>query len=460
MWKDENHPNLHSEEPPRIDPMIEEVRIAERGGLGQVKEEQSLPREMICEIFKRLDISTFMTVYRSFDRGYKFLKILDAEKREEVIRELKDSELAEHFDTLKTSNERKEFIGWLNDNQRICLDQCFQLTPNKRKEFLRELEYSQFIEVHDSCDDKAAFYRIAPLEHLEKVVNQFASEFDTMLNSKKEVLIRLTRETSMPLIIQSLERFPRESIASNGLSDLVTVKHALDSVRSVFLIRKNAERFNALKTDNDRKEFVRRLQLNETRDLCLYFNDDTNKQREFCRWIIIEDLESLAKAKAKAKDAEYCKEVKDFYVGRNHYDSESRIDGLSKYYSPKVLAHAFLSWDNPAQKKEIYAAITSQGLKIEDLVEEDNVFRKELNSLYRVKIFNSLETETERVKFLKDLPLNKIVDLYLYLDNDINKQKQLCRSLPLKDLKRLIEEFNSFDASKAARSCLQEWKRG
>ena len=87
--------------------MIEEARIAERGGPCQVKDEQLLPRDMICEIFKRLDTSNFITACRSFDKGYKFLIILDAEKRREVIKEIKTSELAEHFDTLKTSNERK-----------------------------------------------------------------------------------------------------------------------------------------------------------------------------------------------------------------------------------------------------------------------------------------------------------------------------------------------------------------
>jgi hypothetical protein len=405
MWKDENHPNSHSEESPRIDPMIEEARIAERGGLGQVKDESSLPREMICEIFKRLDTSTFMTVYRSFDKGYKFLKILDAEKREKVIKELKTSELAEHFNALKTSNERKEFIGWLNDDQRRCLDQWFQFSPNKRKEFLRELNYSQFIKVHNACKDRAALYRSAPLEYLEKVVNQFDSDFNTIYNNKKESLGDLS--------ISSIESLPRESLISRGLLDLVNTKRSLDAVRSVLLVRKNAEHFNTLKTDNDRKEFVRRLQLNEIRDVYLHFNDDTNKQREFCGCITIEDLESLAKAKA----AEYLKEegfrrIKNFYIGRDHWLSEQRINSLSQAYSLEELVHAFLCWDDPMQKEEFRAAITSKLPKSEDLetvLENYNIFRKELNSLYCVKRFNLLETYTERVKFLKDLPFNKSV---------------------------------------------------
>ena len=173
--------------------------------------------------------------------------------------------------------------------------------------------------------------------------------------------------------------------------------------------------------------------------------------------ITTEDLDSLAKAK-DANHAKYCEKIRDFYSGRMHWPYNDRINGLSQNYSLETLAHAFISWDDPKQKEEIHAVITSKRARVEDLVEKNNIFRKELNSLHRVKRFNSLETSTERVKFLKDLPFNKIVDLYLYLDNDIGKQKQLCRSLSLKSLKSLTEALDSFEESEAARSCLQAWK--
>ena len=136
----------------------------------------------------------------------------------------------------------------------------------------------------------------------------------------------------------------------------------LDSARSLFLVRKNIEHFNALKTDSDRKEFVRRIQPNEIRDLYLYFNDDPKKQREICRLITTEDLDSLAKAK-DANHAKYCEKIRDFYSGRMHWPYNDRINGLSQNYSLETLAHAFISWDDPKQKEEIHAVITSKKSK-------------------------------------------------------------------------------------------------
>jgi hypothetical protein len=80
----------------------------------------------------------------------------------------------------------------------------------------------------------------------------------------------------------------------------------------------------------------------------------------------------------------------------------------------------------------------------------------ELPVCEHVEYFNTLETYNERKAFVRELGHAQVVNLYRYFNDDTNKQKQLCRAIALKDLKRFTEELN-FEESEVARSCLKEW---
>jgi hypothetical protein len=322
----------------------------EQGELGQVEDKQQLTKkcfeyliehnlqELKDEIFQWLDTSDILRAYRSFDQGYKILSNLDNQKRQSAIQELKISELAEHFNVLKTSDERKNFLEWIGPNKFTDLYRYFRHDTNELRDFLSALEFEQIVKLDQHSvtmnkSDKKGFYRAVPLENLKLLMDKFGAEYPD------------------------------------------------------FSTRQDAEYFNTLKTENERKGFVRELELEQVGNLYKYLEDDPKKQRELCRAIAPEDLE--------------------------------------KVYKQLGLVTFKTYWG-------VYL---------------------------RAKKISALKTSDERKNFLEGKKTQDVAELYLYFDDKPDRQKELCRSLKLKNLELLMKELN-LEESEVARSCLKEWNVG
>jgi hypothetical protein len=273
--------------------------------------------------------------YQSFDEGYKILGSLDDKKRQKVIDNLKGSELAEHFALLKTSDERKQFLGWIGLEDWGTLYECYGGDSKKLKKFLGELN----------------------IEQIEQLINQVRSNHETEENEHeiKQLCEALPLEDLKVLIDKSVVEYPE------------------------YEARLHAEYFNTLETYNEKKGFVRHLDIVQIKNLYTYFKDDSKERKELCRAMPWEDLNLLAET-----------------VPGEHFEHWART----------------------------YA-------------EE----------------FSVLEESSDRRRFLEGFTTEELIRLYRYFDDDPDKQNLLCRSIPLKHLRSIIEEI-TYEESEVARSYL------
>jgi Mg/Co/Ni transporter MgtE len=134
----------------------------EHGRLGQAKDTQQqftdlmekLPKDVKYQILTRLGTPDIIRLYRSLDGKHKFLSILDDNKRQEALENLKIGDLAEHFNELKTPDEREKFVRWLKHEQVAALYRRFHNSSNKQKGFLGELYIERIIELYKSITGK------------------------------------------------------------------------------------------------------------------------------------------------------------------------------------------------------------------------------------------------------------------------------------------------------------------
>jgi hypothetical protein len=376
----------------------------ERGGLGQEEDKQLLPTELICEVFKRLDTSTFIRVYRSFDRGYKLISILDDKKCQEVIRNLKTSDLTEHFNLLKTSKKRKEFLGWLNSKQVKNLYQTLGAIPNKREDFLSDLKFEQIANLYQSCNDKKALRRAMPLEYLEELMNKLSSEHQKITTSQQAEELELARQ------------------------DMITLQ--------------NVKYFNSLKTDNERKGFVRELELEQVDNLLEYFQSDTAKRNKASRAVALEDLKNL-----------------QTFANPDYPELRIRIDaeGFNLLKTPderrKYLEHI----KNEEDFECLEFLKKAKGFEVEIFERWKDISNKTHAEIAN-KSFKEIESYDKFIYERVEMTFHqRIKNLYLYFGDDPHMQKTLCASIPVKNLKRLIEEL-TVNQGKAAQSVIQAWK--
>ncbi len=189
-WKDKDPRNLHPEEQSKLDPMIPEAQIVSRhnnqtdqqastssgslecGELGRAENEQ-LARKQFIDFMKDLSPQTkdqssqmlehrFKSVlehanpqtiihfYRGTDQKHEFLRLLDDNRRQEVIDGLDDDEVIAHFDTLKTPDQRKEFLGCFNHDEIAGL--YISLNINMQKNLVTGLDFKQIKALYDAFD--------------------------------------------------------------------------------------------------------------------------------------------------------------------------------------------------------------------------------------------------------------------------------------------------------------------
>jgi len=157
-----------------------------------------------------------------------------------------------------------------------------------------------------------------------------------------------------------------------------------------------------LKTPSERKEFLRSTSPDKFVDLYQYFEDDTNKLRNFLSGLDLKQIAELLK----------------------------QIAELDEHF-----IHDY-------QEREIFRAIPLKDLKI--LMDKFGVEYENFITRQYTEYFNTRETYNERKGFVRELELEheQVVHLYNSFENDPNKQKEICRAMAKEDLEILRKENN------------------
>ncbi len=199
-------------------------------------------------VLEHANPQTIIHFYRGTDQKHEFLRLLDDNRRREVIDGLDDDEAIAHFDTLKTPDQRKEFLGCFNHDEIAGL--YISLDINMQKNLVTGLDFKQIKALHDASDLYRHRNQQKVLRYQEGIRYIIPFEVLKKLNDLKE-----------------LGLFP--------------------DLYPEFTIRQHAEDFNQARDDRERKRFVRMLKAENIANLYRYFYmyDNVNKGEELIRAI-------------------------------------------------------------------------------------------------------------------------------------------------------------------------------
>jgi hypothetical protein len=254
------------------------------------------------EVLEKLEEQDIVRLCRSTDEGYKILSLLDGQKRRQVIDNFKDSDLVELFEALKTPDERKQFLRWTESEEALpnkylpnmCLH--YMRDTNKLKNFLRELDLEQIADLSadqglTSCKDELC--RALPLKYLKELKNVYGVDLG-------------------------------------------------------FEVRLNVECLDTLKTDNERKAFVRELPLKEVAALYEYWENELDKRKELCQLMARQDLLALEREFDCGEPERWVLDLAEKFNGLEPHQRTSFLDG----HPIEQLKFLYRHYANDASRQE------------------------------------------------------------------------------------------------------------
>jgi hypothetical protein len=409
MWSRREHPNEHSEEQSRIDPMILEAQIAgwhnnqtdqqaskssggsERGDASEHRppkhlksdapsspssegkddlssDMKKLPDELKLQIFQKLDVEddNLIAFYRSSNKKQRVLSMFDREQRQKFIENLDDYDLEDHFNTLKTSAGRKQFLGWLNRDRIVEL--YFEVGDNpqaqERKDFVTALEFEQIAALHadiENEDDQANLRCVIPFEHLKKLndlknangyqsaylqleIRQNAEKFNELGDNRRERQ-RFVSKLSDKQLVDLYEYFYEWDNNTNNRKELFAVadsrkrllRDTFEDPNSNFegligkelSVIKDALRFEAKKYHDERRKFIQRLLrkdsgIDKVVDLYRLYSDKPEMQAQLCEASTWEDIENFTK-KLTPGESEVALSYLERWRGKSRKEDTERV---------------------------------------------------------------------------------------------------------------------------------------
>jgi hypothetical protein len=214
------------------------------------------------------DSNIVLRLYQSINGKHEFLRYLDDERRLEAIGALNNDELSAHFNTSKSSDDRNEFLGWLKDSNIVL--RLYQ-SINGKHELLRSFDGNMRQQVIYSLNSAILAEHFNALRSPDEK-NEFCGWLKHEYNS-----LRLYQSINgKHELLRSFDGNMRQQVIKKLNND------------------KLAEHFNALRSPDEKNEFCGWLDRDQIKDLYLHFEKkDVDKQKEFVRGLNAEQVIGL-----------------------------------------------------------------------------------------------------------------------------------------------------------------------